>query len=71
MKKAINIIFTVLATLAVLNCGGTVEVPEIPDIRIQNTIIRMNGDKLISMSVNVWERLRYSTLPVNTPDSWA
>ena len=31
MKKAINIIFTVLATLAVLNCGGTVEVPEIPE----------------------------------------
>lgn len=31
MKKAINIIFTVLATLAVLNCGGTVEIPEVPE----------------------------------------
>lgn len=31
MKKAFKIIFTVLATLAVLNCGGTVEVPDEPE----------------------------------------
>ena len=31
MKKAINLIFAVLATLAVVNCGGTVEVPEVPE----------------------------------------
>ena len=31
MKKVFNLVFAVLATLAVVNCGGTVEVPTPPD----------------------------------------